>query len=123
MNDEVTEPWADPDEDAIDILLAFHARVREELDALEKALADPARPMVAIVGGSKVSTKLTVLEALGAFATTHRATACLGYTHYQAAQLTTVGKRACLWARDLIDDLVAALTQAIEELGHFWMLT
>jgi phosphoglycerate kinase len=36
----------------------------EELDALAKALADPARPMVAIVGGSKVSTKLTVLEAL-----------------------------------------------------------
>jgi phosphoglycerate kinase len=36
----------------------------EELDALAKALASPARPMVAIVGGSKVSTKLTVLEAL-----------------------------------------------------------
>jgi len=36
----------------------------EELDALNKALAKPARPMVAIVGGSKVSTKLTVLEAL-----------------------------------------------------------
>jgi phosphoglycerate kinase len=36
----------------------------EELEALAKALANPARPMVAIVGGSKVSTKLTVLEAL-----------------------------------------------------------
>lgn len=36
----------------------------EELDALTKALLDPARPMVAIVGGSKVSTKLTVLESL-----------------------------------------------------------
>jgi len=36
----------------------------EELDSLAKALAEPARPMVAIVGGSKVSTKLTVLEAL-----------------------------------------------------------
>ncbi|NBC49978.1 MAG: phosphoglycerate kinase [Gammaproteobacteria bacterium] len=36
----------------------------EELDALKKALAEPKRPMVAIVGGSKVSTKLTVLEAL-----------------------------------------------------------
>ncbi|MEO0444392.1 MAG: phosphoglycerate kinase [Pseudomonadota bacterium] len=35
-----------------------------ELNALEKALAKPARPMVAIVGGSKVSTKLTVLESL-----------------------------------------------------------
>jgi len=35
-----------------------------ELDALSKALADPARPLIAIVGGSKVSTKLTVLAAL-----------------------------------------------------------
>ncbi|WP_280568856.1 phosphoglycerate kinase [Chromohalobacter sp. 296-RDG] len=35
-----------------------------ELDALEKALATPARPMLAIVGGSKVSTKLEVLTAL-----------------------------------------------------------
>ena len=35
-----------------------------ELDALTKALANPARPLVAIVGGSKVSTKLTVLGAL-----------------------------------------------------------
>jgi len=35
-----------------------------ELDALGKALKQPARPVVAIVGGSKVSTKLTVLESL-----------------------------------------------------------
>ena len=35
-----------------------------ELDALERALDNPARPFVAIVGGSKVSTKLTVLDAL-----------------------------------------------------------
>ena len=35
-----------------------------ELDALTQALANPARPMVAIVGGSKVSTKLTVLDSL-----------------------------------------------------------
>jgi phosphoglycerate kinase len=38
--------------------------VAEELEALTKALLSPARPMVAIVGGSKVSTKLTVLESL-----------------------------------------------------------
>jgi phosphoglycerate kinase len=35
-----------------------------ELDALGKALADPARPLLAIVAGSKVSTKLTILDAL-----------------------------------------------------------
>jgi len=40
--------------------------VASELEALTKALAQPARPMVAIVGGSKVSTKLTVLESLSA---------------------------------------------------------
>ena len=38
--------------------------LENELRALEQALAEPARPMVAIVGGSKVSTKLTVLETL-----------------------------------------------------------
>jgi phosphoglycerate kinase len=35
-----------------------------ELEALERALQQPARPLLAVVGGSKVSTKLTVLEAL-----------------------------------------------------------
>ncbi len=35
-----------------------------ELEALERALANPARPVVAIVGGSKVSTKLSILESL-----------------------------------------------------------
>jgi phosphoglycerate kinase len=35
-----------------------------EVDALTRALADPARPLVAIVGGSKVSTKLSILGAL-----------------------------------------------------------
>jgi phosphoglycerate kinase len=38
-----------------------------ELDALGKALDQPASPVVAIVGGSKVSTKLTVLESLSGF--------------------------------------------------------
>jgi phosphoglycerate kinase len=38
--------------------------VAAELEALGKALGNPARPLVAIVGGSKVSTKLTILDAL-----------------------------------------------------------
>lgn len=41
-----------------------------ELDALSKALDNPARPLVAIVGGSKVSTKLTVLDSLSNIADT-----------------------------------------------------
>lgn len=38
--------------------------LKKELDSLDRALKDPGRPMVAVVGGSKVSTKLTVLETL-----------------------------------------------------------
>ncbi|WP_457913490.1 phosphoglycerate kinase [Candidatus Gillettellia adelgis] len=39
-----------------------------ELEALSKALSNPARPMIAIVGGSKISTKLTALHALSKIA-------------------------------------------------------
>jgi phosphoglycerate kinase len=38
--------------------------LKAELDALEKALSKPERPMLAVVGGAKVSSKLSVLEAL-----------------------------------------------------------
>lgn len=46
-----------------------------------------------------------VIDRLGKFATTTRDLACLGFTHLQPAQPTTVGKRACLWAYDLAMDL------------------
>ena len=46
-----------------------------------------------------------VIERLSSFAKQHRDLACLGYTHGQPAQLTTVGKRACLWIQDLLMDL------------------
>ena len=42
-----------------------------------------------------------VLAALAAFARAHRDLPCTGFTHFQAAQPTTVGKRACLWLQDL----------------------
>lgn len=46
-----------------------------------------------------------VLDILGRFAAQYRDLPCLGYTHLQAAQLTTVGKRATLWMNELVMDL------------------
>jgi adenylosuccinate lyase len=46
-----------------------------------------------------------VIDRLARFAQQHRDLACLGFTHLQPAQPTTVGKRACLWAYDLAMDL------------------
>jgi phosphoglycerate kinase len=82
-----------------------------ELEALERALAHPAHPTVAIVAGSKVSTKLTVLEALlekvdklivgGGIANT-----------FLAARGVQVGRS--LYERDMLDMAAKLLTRAAE---------
>lgn len=65
-----------------------------ELDALAQALDNPARPMVAIVGGSKVSTKLTVLEALSGIVDTLIVGGGIANTFIAAAG-HEVGKSLC----------------------------
>ena len=48
---------------------------------------------------------ITVIYNLKNFAEKYKGITCLGYTHFQPAQLTTVGKRATLWMQDLLEDL------------------
>lgn len=63
-----------------------------------------------------VRTRLVaVIDRLGRFAAEYRNMPCLGFTHMQPAQPTTVGKRACLWAYDLVLDL-AELEHRLESL-------
>ena len=78
-----------------------------ELDALGKALKTPARPMVAIVGGSKVSTKLTVLDSLSKIADQLIVGGGIANT-FIAAQGHNVGKS--LYEADLVDEAKRLLT-------------
>lgn len=71
-----------------------------ELEALGKALDNPARPMVALVGGSKVSTKLTVLESLSTVVDQLIVGGGIANT-FIAAEGNNVGKS--LYEADLID--------------------
>ncbi len=85
-----------------------------ELDALGKALDNPARPMVAIVGGSKVSTKLTVLESLSKIVDQLIVGGGIANT-FIAAQGHNVGKS--LYEEDLVETAKKLTAAAIEKGG------
>jgi len=86
-----------------------------ELDALGKALDNPARPMVAIVGGSKVSTKLTVLEALSGIVDQLIVGGGIANT-FIASEGHAVGKS--LVEMDLVDEAKKLSQAAIERGGE-----
>jgi len=71
-----------------------------ELEALDRAMTNPARPFVAIVGGSKVSTKLTVLDALAGLVDTLIVGGGIANT-FIAADGHNVGKS--LYEADMVD--------------------
>lgn len=85
-----------------------------ELEALGKALDNPARPMVAIVGGSKVSTKLTVLESLSTVVDQLVVGGGIANTFIAAAG-HEVGKS--LYEADLIDNAKTLTANAQENDG------
>ena len=96
--------------------VAEHAQVAcagpllaKELDALGKALESPDRPLVAIVGGSKVSTKLTVLESLSGKVDQLIVGGGIANTFIAAAGFP-VGKS--LYEPDLIDEAKRLMDQA-----------
>ena len=57
---------------------------------------------------------VSVLRNLAKFADEYKAMPCLAYTHYQPAQLTTVGKRATLWMNELYMDYLKTGALAID---------
>lgn len=101
----------------------YEKKIRHDVMAHVHALGDvapSARPIIHLGATSQfvvcnteliqlrdgltcVAEKLAiVIDRLGAFAAEHRALPTLGFTHYQPAQPTTVGKRATLWMQDLV---------------------
>lgn len=92
------------------------ARAYIHLGATSAFVTDNADLLVIREGMRLILGRLvTLTETLGEFARAHASVPCLAYTHFQPAQLTTVGKRATLWAQDFALD-IEALARLIERL-------
>jgi adenylosuccinate lyase len=76
------------------------------LGATSQYVVDNADLIIMREGMTLLATRLAdAIDALGVFAVKWKDLPTLGYTHFQPAQLTTVGKRATIWAQDLAIDL------------------
>ena len=76
------------------------------LGATSAFVGDNTDVIVYIQGLKLVRKKLiNCIDKLAAFALEYKDLPTLGFTHFQPAQLTTVGKRACLWIQDMLMDL------------------
>lgn len=123
---QINELEAHLDDIDFDTAAAYERSLRHDVMAHVHALGDVAplaRPIVHLgatscyVGDNtdlivlKRAIELTIpkiagtIDQLAAFADRYADLPTLGFTHYQPAQLTTVGKRCCLWIQDLVMDL------------------
>lgn len=125
-SDQIAELRSQVDKIDFDAATKYERRLRHDVMAHVHAYGDvcpAARPIIHLGATSCYVTDNTdlilmrdglemvrsrlaaVIDHLAEFASRHRGLACLGLTHLQPAQPTTVGKRACLWAYDLVIDL------------------
>ncbi len=122
----ITEMRAHLDDADLDVAARYERRFRHDVMAHIHAFGDQApaaRPYLHLGATSAYVTDnadlvvmrdslrlllgrlIAVLAALERFATRHSSLPCLAYTHFQPAQLTTVGKRASLWMQDFAIDV------------------
>ena len=124
--EQIEELWAHVDRIDFEAAAQHERRLRHDVMAHVHAYGDQcpkARPIIHLGATSCYVTDNTdlillrealrlvrdrlvaVIDGLARFAQEHRGLACLAFTHMQPAQPTTIGKRACLWAYDLVLDL------------------
>lgn len=100
--------------------LAPKARKIIHLGATSMYVVDNADLLLLRDGLELIERQLTnVVDALAKFAAKYADVPTVAYTHFQPAQFTTIGKRACLWIQDLLIDLdeVAERRKALRFLG------